>query len=100
MGSVKLLCVVALACYGRRVFSFVIVAISNQNFWRKDMYVSQMLSSIKDIHLTLLTKTEFKAGTCWWSQNKEKKEKEKGEKREKKRIRLALLKVILLTSSL
>jgi hypothetical protein len=39
-------------------------------------------------------------GTCWWSQNKEKKEKEKGEKREKKRIRLALLKVILLTSSL
>ena len=29
-----------------------------------------------------------------------KKEKEKGEKREKKRIRLALLKVILLTSSL
>ena len=28
------------------------------------------------------------------------KEKEKGEKREKKRIRLALLKVILLTSSL
>jgi hypothetical protein len=65
---------------------------------KKRRFFSSLTGLIFLDYLARLARTAL--GTCWWSQNKEKKEKEKGGKREKKRIRLALLKVILLTSPL